>query len=507
MIKAVFIMTLFLIPLLLTTGYSYDPRYIIVKSPEVVSLSFTSNDSGYGCLVLGNHTLLRMKPNSSSLILLNKGYYTFLSNDSKYNLSYKELKPSGALFNIPPKHEIIQQLLPYSKGSPFNFTIRIVGNSTFSSYLYNYSLLIPISHNKTWVQNQTHLNPGNYEVIVQNLNNYSEEVCVSYSISPFYVNPYIFTSSSMPIGLASYGILNQSGNVTTYEINTTSLLGYLNITYVSALNQSQRLVNPSSVSFQLNGIVIKDDQDYFVQDVLVLYTGNESYYLSADVFNLTNGEDQLIYTNSTNVKQYTLPLESYIIMNVSQEGDDSVLKFGFINLTSGKFTWFSNYDLGNGKGFFSVNGNKYTPGNMTNPGVFYDAELVIGGGGDGETTTMTKYSGWIALLYLNGSRYSAFPSYYSFGEDTKEAVSNIYVVYLGYGEAYTYEGEEHLTYLHPRGVSFPLPNLFHVEKLNVTSFPETSTLVRGGINVKEALAIVAILAISLSLLVYLWRRK
>ncbi|MCY0850352.1 hypothetical protein [Sulfuracidifex metallicus] len=41
----------------------------------------------------------------------------------------------------------------------------------------------------------------------------------------------------------------------------------------------------------------------------------------------------------------------------------------------------------------------------------------------------------------------------------------------------------------------------------MTSFPETSTLVRGGINVKEALAIVAILAISLSLLVYLWRRK
>ncbi|WP_054838600.1 hypothetical protein [Sulfuracidifex metallicus] len=64
-----------------------------------------------------------------------------------------------------------------------------------------------------------------------------------------------------------------------------------------------------------------------------------------------------------------------------------------------------------------------------------------------------------------------------------------------------------MTYLHPKGVSFPLPNLFHVEKLNVTSFPETSTLVRGDINVREALAIVAILAISLSLLVYLWRRK
>ncbi|BBG26175.1 thermopsin family protease [Sulfuracidifex tepidarius] len=472
-----------------------SPEYvhmIEVKSLGVVTICFTSDEPSYATLYLGNQAFLRITSNSSTKVLLPQGEYEIKSNASQARLNYSWSKVSGETLVVGPNQSVIQWVTPYSSGSPFRITVNVVGNSTFNSYLYNSSFML-ISANKTWAYDTLHLSPGSYGIVVNNPHNYSEEVCLNYVFDPSYVNPFVVANEDMPMGLASYGVMNDSGNVTTYEINTSSLLGYVNISQIRTLNSSQDLANPYSASIQLNGVVSNGDQQYFIQNVIYMNTFNDTYYLTMNVFNVSLDENSLIYVSSTSVKEFTFPFVGYLVLNVSQTNGESVMRSGFVNLTSEKTYWFSNYSV---KGIFDflVNGKNYTPGNVSRSGLFYDAELVIGGGGNGEVTSLKSYNGWLALLYLNGTRYVSFPSYYSFGADTKEGVDNMHVVYLGSGEAYSYTGKENLRELKPEGTPFPLPKVFGFEKINSTRFPNTTTLIHSGDNMEIELALVSVLS-------------
>ena len=88
-------------------------------------------------------------------------------------------------------------------------------------------------------------------------------------------------------------------------------------------------------------------------------------------------------------------------------------------------------------------------GNATTPiGSFYDSELVFAGEGNLETTSLVDMSTSLGLFFQNQTTgaLSSFPSYYSFGGDTGEAVSNLAVSYSN-GIAYVQVGNPNYVYL------------------------------------------------------------
>jgi thermopsin len=98
--------------------------------------------------------------------------------------------------------------------------------------------------------------------------------------------------------------------------------------------------------------------------------------------------------------------------------------------------------------YFVVNGKEYTPAGIYGSlGSFYDAELILGGGGNGEITTFEKLNGLLGLYYFNGSEYVTFPSYYTFGADTAEATSDAHVTLEQNGMIKITTGSPDYTYL------------------------------------------------------------
>ncbi len=500
LIIAVFMMSLFQGPA--------TSDYVHLNTYEVMTLTVTSPEPSSVTLQNGNYTLLRVQSNSSSKVLLPPGNYSIRSSSPLAYVNYTLSPPKGELLTIGPRESLFQYMNNLTLEAPFNLTLSLTSNSTFNSFIYNstYHDVLNVSSNSTWAYRVLEMRPGVYGILVTNLHVYPITVCISYQVTPKYVNPLLLTSKGMPMGLASYGVLNESGNVTVYNVSTTSLLGYVNLTSIEAFNASQRLTNPYSSSIQLNGVLTDGGEDYFVQDVISLNTKNMTYSLDLDVFNVTRGVD-LVYSRDAGDFNYTLPLTFFMMANVTYEDGSSVLKVGFVNSTSHEWVWNNNFTLGVGDYKFMIDGDKSVNENGSYLGLLYDAELVVGGGGNGEITTMEKYSGWMALLYFNGSSYVPFPSYYSFGFDTREGVSNVHVVYLGEGEAYTYMGEEEYKELQQKGTPFPLPTLFHIKVENATSFPNTSSLVRRGNDINTQVIELVVLGALVVLSVFMLKRR
>jgi thermopsin len=95
--------------------------------------------------------------------------------------------------------------------------------------------------------------------------------------------------------------------------------------------------------------------------------------------------------------------------------------------------WFDNatiHDSGVQDAYFLVSGNETTPN-----GYFYDAELVFGGEGYGESTFFSQMNASLGLFYAGQSNenFIVFPSYFSFGGDTGEAADNLRATSSGNG--------------------------------------------------------------------------
>ncbi|TRN01433.1 hypothetical protein DJ527_05505 [Sulfolobus sp. F1] len=125
-----------------------------------------------------------------------------------------------------------------------------------------------------------------------------------------------------------------------------------------------------------------------------------------------------------------------------------------------------------------VSGNAYTPvGAHSIIGNYYDAELVFGGGGNGEITTFKQLSAELGLYYYNvttGS-YVPFPSYYSFGADTAEATYNVHVNYLGNGLVTVSTGKLDLMYLSTQSNSFTTTTTTTTQSTSTTTSTTTTT--------------------------------
>jgi Thermopsin. len=311
-----------------------------------------------------------------------------------------------------------------------------------------------------------------------------------YRLYPQYVNPFLRFSvlqggnyNYAPTGIASFGVSNTS----PYEIKFSSVAGYFNISCILAYNSSQNLVKPCEASLQLNAVLVVCNENnatqiYWPQDVLLFIT-NESVVLYHDnVLNLTNplaslsnssitsqngyviptvndGVTQYYYGNYKYAPyfEYNSPFSGLLIMNESVEKGQGVLITMEVEvlqngtssvMQSETFDKILIHDPGVKNAYFAVNGKEYTPAGIYGDlGSFYDAELILGGGGNGEITTFEKLNGLLGLYYFNGSEYVTFPSYYTFGADTAEATSNAHVTLEQNGMIKITTGSPDYTYL------------------------------------------------------------
>jgi thermopsin len=410
-------------------------------------------------------------------------------------------------FETIPAHQNTSIPLHYETlGSPFNITVFGISNQTvkytiwdnstqtpaFTSPLVTFTNLSiqPLSYNYTL----TNLRQGVYTLIIGNPHNSPAYVYFEYHIYPKYVNPYLRLQNGAPTGLAAYGVLNQSGTPTPYLINTSSVLGYANISSILAYNQTAaqqaNLQDPYMASLQLNLVLGVENSDgsyyfYWPQNVPRFYTDKQLVQLSNNVFNmsgdgayLTNssitspngvvietqngGVTQYYYGNYLNqpIWSYRLPFAFVLLMNESVvQGQGVLISMGIVVVQNGTTVanpqpyWFDRimiHDPAAAAAGFIVSGYRYTPaGAASLLGSYYDAELVFGGGANSEVTQFEQLSATLGLLYYSPAtdNYTAFPSYYSFGADTAEATTDAHVSYLGSGFASVSVGTPDYTYL------------------------------------------------------------
>ncbi len=266
-----------------------------------------------------------------------------------------------------------------------------------------------------------------------------------------HVNPYsIYSKEPAPMGIADYGL---GYNDEPYVYNTSSFEGILNI---SSLNAYSSANSTNEISIQLNLILefynLNRQYVYFVQDAALFSTGASSsgHYIqildnlwnesasNAIMYNSTVSGNGTIGTSSAGnyyydiasssfpgndiLTSYPLLLKFRVLATTNQTGEPELFleyndSYGWINYDTIVFKFAR--DVSNYFGFV-VNGYNYTP-----YGNFYDAELVLGGPGNGAEVEDLGATIVMQLEFWNGHNYQRIKNAYNFGSDTAETISNI----------------------------------------------------------------------------------
>ena len=330
--------------------------------------------------------------------------------------------------------------------------------------------------------------PGSYDILVYA---YAGTANATLSLTVFPNNPFSPgpLTAPEPSGIASYGLANQSGTDTPYTVVSTDVIGLAAISSLDAYNSTAESVgtNPSGATLQLNSVLVVNEQGggsqvYWCQNSPDFVTSASQVALADNVWNYSadgflsngsitsqggggfvstfqqNGMMEYYYAYGETNSSYSLPLGIVLLVNETAEPGTGVLvQFGAKMTDSGLGTnWFDKvtiHDPTVRSAYFLTSGNNTTP-----TGSFYDTELVFAGEGNGETTNFTHLSASLGLFYANGTSASmnAFPSYFSFGQDTAESTDNLRMSYLGNGEVQVSVGTPNYDYLGAASGSFTL---------------------------------------------------
>ena len=275
---------------------------------------------------------------------------------------------------------------------------------------------------------------------LSNLNRINQVSANNYSS----VNPEeLYTKEPAPMGIADFGI---GPNGVPYSYNTTSFDGTVSVNQLQTFNQS--LVSNGLahyMTFQLNlNLMFKDAGTlyvYWVQDVAVLNTSSNKICFIDNVWNMSSKNAKMSNTTISGngkvsnsgfyyyqtKKLYTITPPTSFNMEINAtilpNGLPSVtfmynVGSAWITYDTPYFTFAHSLD---GKPVFEVNGYNYEPNGYT----FYDAELIMGGPGNGSQTSATLSDVNLELQYWNGHNYQFISNAYNFGSNTAEGICNI----------------------------------------------------------------------------------
>lgn len=391
----------------------------------------------------------------------------------------------GEFVNISANSQLSFPVHLETLGSPSTFHLMTVSNQTLSYSIYDKSTnttvftspdvtISNLSFSSTGAYSlgyNVSLAEGEYSLFITNGNSAPTFMYFEYEITPQFVDPYLVglfhSSPARPTGIASYGVSNNSGSISTYVINSSAIAGFADVSSISTFNPNVPAgVAPDEVSLQLNAVLSVKDSDnstkvYWPQNVVAFFTNSSQIELDNNVLNVTG--DSATLTNSTITSPngfvvstpsgdyygnyvnhlsagYALPLSFIAILEESVVSGRGVqIRMGMDGLENGtslnlksNVTWFDTIlivDPQVSSASFVVSGEAYTPAGAAQPlGTFYDAEFVLGGGGNGAGAHFGALSADLSLFYLNSATnlFRSFPSVYSFGGDTAETVDNVH---------------------------------------------------------------------------------
>ncbi len=342
---------------------------------------------------------------------------------------------------------------------------------------------------------------------------YGYSANVSFALSTVPTSPYVYypLTAPEPSGVASFGLYNDSGVVTSYTVESSDVLGVADIASLQAYNGSAARYDDavSGASLQLNSILVVNEaggrqQNYWVQDIPDFVTATSTVSWADNIWNasvsgfLSNGtvtstdggyvysfpngpSTGYYYSYQSSNTTYRLPLDLALIMSeTAVQGVGVRVQIGVQEIASGtaaakSIDWFDNATISDPtvqSAYFYVAGNAAAPN-----GEFYDSEFVFGGEGNGESTTFTQLTASLGLFYGNSvtGAQTAYPSLYSFGGNTAEGAYNLHISYAGDGFSSVSVGSPNYVYLGRASGSYTLPPAGTQTTSSTTSSSTAST--------------------------------
>ncbi len=374
--------------------------------------------------------------------------------------------------------------IEFAARSNVSVSAAVMSSSQFDSFNdsltdLSYSLYI---QNGTSTQGTVHVAKGDYFLVFYA---YDGNANITFGYDLFPTSPYSAGPLSSPqsSGIASFGLYNDSGKVTPYDVTAQEVVGVSDISSLLAHNSTAGLSNStvSGTTLQLNTVLVVNErggaqQVYWAQDTpdFVTSASQVSYgdnvwnysvsgYLSNSTITSSNGGNayydsqggvaQYYYANGLSNSTYAFPFNlALAVIEAVSPGKGVVVEMGAQILRNGQqvaspMDWFDNvtiHDTTVTSAYFYVSGNNTAP-----DGSFYDTELVFGGENNGESTNFNQMSASLQLFYGNSTNgvLSYFPSYFSFGGDTAEAADNLHMAYSGNGVVQLSPGPVDYVYL------------------------------------------------------------
>ena len=263
------------------------------------------------------------------------------------------------------------------------------------------------------------------------------------------LNYYILTRP-LPTGIADYGLEINNGVISPYVEKIKSVIGAVEINKLLAYNSTPPAgLSPYSASIQLNVVLqvntIGGSQQLWLQNVIQIYTNNDSYRFLDNIWNDTGifsflsnsdvkGKGRVYltifggdyYAYGTSFSTQSIPSLKYLLINTSYTSQGPIISFGYMN-QSGLPVWYDNVTIlipNTLSAYILVDGYNFTAG-----GYAYDSELILGGGASGEFTFFNESNVELAMIYqyLNGTL--APPKFlFPFGLHTEESADNLYTI-------------------------------------------------------------------------------
>ncbi len=276
------------------------------------------------------------------------------------------------------------------------------------------------------------------------------------NLNPTLANGHVrltYQGGPAPMGIGEFGLENNSGTITPYMLNTTSVAGTFAPSNLQVLYFDT--ANPQLYGVQLNAVDVgvslfgSASYQFWTQNVVTynINTGELQFednvwnfsspasYLSPNVFyahgpNGTQVGTQFYYAYSAPMTvSYPFSLTSYL--NSTVIGGRNAVFFNYSVTNSAGKTVSGSYDyvvfnstVAGGTpapaSMYQADGYGYNPLGLPN-----DFEMIMGGPGGGSSTNVISGNATMSLMYWDTttSSYQSVPSAYNVGGETGETVA------------------------------------------------------------------------------------
>ncbi|MCL4307447.1 MAG: thermopsin, partial [Candidatus Thermoplasmatota archaeon] len=270
-----------------------------------------------------------------------------------------------------------------------------------------------------------------------------------------------YTSAPAPMGLSSYGLMNQSGDIIPYTYSTSSFQGTINLSSVQEFYMGSDA--PHSFSIQLNSVLSNvtlfgsTGYQYWTQNVVDYSSMTGQLTFVDNIWNFTtpsaviNGNEFHSYNGTVvpGVFYYDVgpilhimpPFTLSLYLNTTTIGNRNTVFFNY----SISGTLENGTSINRSGSYDQVQFNSSSPGSGTIPPAEFqvsgsqltgtgfipmDAEFIIGGPGGGSTADFYNISGSMSLDYRDGNgKTIPVGSAYNAGSETGETSSGIGMYY------------------------------------------------------------------------------